>query len=152
MCYRLLQFLLLRRFFHINLQGRRISQARNEETLLATCFSLVSCLVCFEDGGEIFLRNVGLRSAGTTGRCIPENTTLHNYSCESLKSYIASADRVCGTLVATLASSLEATRTNNVISTEVTCLPPLEIQSLRVTDWLTIQQLNLASVIVDYCS
>jgi hypothetical protein len=34
----------------------------------------------------MFLRNVGYNS--TTRRHIPEDDTLHNYSCENLKSYM----------------------------------------------------------------
>jgi hypothetical protein len=39
-----------------------------------------------EDGGDIFLRNVGATQQ-TTRRHITEDDTLHNHPCENLKSY-----------------------------------------------------------------
>jgi hypothetical protein len=56
--------------------------------LLATCFHagyLLGLLSDSEDGGNMFLRNVGLHSA-TTRRYIPENSII-NHRCENLKSY-----------------------------------------------------------------
>jgi hypothetical protein len=48
----------------LHLQGPKISRARNqrEVALLATCFHAVPLLALFfypEDGGDMFLRNVG---------------------------------------------------------------------------------------------
>jgi hypothetical protein len=40
-----------------------------------------------EDGGDIFLRNVG-SYIWTIRRYIPEDEKVHNYRCESLKSYL----------------------------------------------------------------
>jgi hypothetical protein len=48
--------------WRLHLQGRRISQARNQPALLATCFHAGVVLDLFfdlEDGGDIFIRNVG---------------------------------------------------------------------------------------------
>jgi hypothetical protein len=38
-----------------------------------------------EEGGDTFLRNIGLRM--TTRRYIPEDGNIHNYRCENLKSW-----------------------------------------------------------------
>jgi hypothetical protein len=46
-----------------------------------------------EDGGDIFLRNVGSLSADTR-RYISEDSTLHHHRCENLKCYIQ--ERVAG--------------------------------------------------------
>jgi hypothetical protein len=57
--------------------------------LLATCLLAGSCWNYFfdpEDGGDMFLRNVG-STQQTTQRHTPEDDTLHNHSCENLKSY-----------------------------------------------------------------
>jgi hypothetical protein len=40
-----------------------------------------------EDGGDMFLRNVGWLST-VYMRYIPEDSTFHNHRCEYLKSYI----------------------------------------------------------------
>jgi hypothetical protein len=57
---------------------------------LATCFNAGFLLGIFfdpEDGGDIFLRNIGWLSMATL-RYIPEDSILHNHCCENLKSYI----------------------------------------------------------------
>jgi hypothetical protein len=40
-----------------------------------------------EDGGDVFLRNVGWLSTDYTAY-IPEDITLHDHRCENLRSYI----------------------------------------------------------------
>jgi hypothetical protein len=55
---------------------------------LATCFHFGFQLSLFfdpEDGGDMFLRKVGLQR--TTPHYIPEDRTLHNHRCENLGSY-----------------------------------------------------------------
>jgi hypothetical protein len=51
-----------------------------------------------EDGGDVFHRNVGLHLKDCTGRYIPEDGTLHNHCCESLKSYIINITVACSSL------------------------------------------------------
>jgi hypothetical protein len=69
---------------HLHLHGRSISQERNK---LATCFSLVSCLVN-SSNLEIEATCSSETSADfqlTTWRYIPEHEILHNHRCENLK-------------------------------------------------------------------
>jgi hypothetical protein len=56
--------------------------------LLIICFMLVSCLANFnhEDGGDIFLWNLGWLSTDYT-MYIPEDRTLKNHCCENLRSH-----------------------------------------------------------------
>jgi hypothetical protein len=64
--------------FLLDLQGRRISRARNQREA-----------AYLEDGGNMFLRNVQLLSTGIHGIIIHyfQARTLHNHSCEYFKSY-----------------------------------------------------------------
>jgi hypothetical protein len=74
----------------LHLQGRRISQARNQhERRWQVAFTLVSCLVhsltlemetCSSETSVVF--------QWTTCRYIPENRNPHNQCCDNLKSYI----------------------------------------------------------------
>jgi hypothetical protein len=76
----------------LNLQGRRISQARNQhkELCLSPSFTLVSCsaysstpkmeAICSSETSVDFQR--------IARRYIPEDSTLHNHRCENLKSYM----------------------------------------------------------------
>jgi hypothetical protein len=60
----------------------------NYSFCLPPAFTLVSCSAYFfdpEDGGDMFLRNVGWQR--TTRRYIPEDGALHSRRCESLKYY-----------------------------------------------------------------
>jgi hypothetical protein len=41
-----------------------------------------------ENGGDMFIRNVGSLSTDYTRRYIPEDVTLHNHRCANLKSYM----------------------------------------------------------------
>jgi hypothetical protein len=58
--------------FHLHLQGQRISRARNHReswALLTTCFHTVFLFGLFcdpEDGGDMFLRNIGWLSTDCT--------------------------------------------------------------------------------------
>jgi hypothetical protein len=59
--------------------------------LLSTFFHTGFLLGLFfnpEDGGDMFLRNVGWLSTDYTARYIPEDRTLHEHRCENLKSHI----------------------------------------------------------------
>jgi hypothetical protein len=78
--------------YRLFIQGRRISQTRNQSeinvALLATCFSLVSCFTYFST-----LKTKAICSSETfvdfqrITRCyIPEDRTLHNHRCENQKS------------------------------------------------------------------
>jgi hypothetical protein len=56
--------------YFLHLQGRRISQATNQSeagnSISALCWSLIDSLFYYEDGGSMFLRNVGWFSADYT--------------------------------------------------------------------------------------
>jgi hypothetical protein len=47
----------------------------------------LSFLFSPEDGGDMFLRNVGWLSVATTWSYIPERI-VHNHRCENLKAYL----------------------------------------------------------------
>jgi hypothetical protein len=57
---------------------------------MAASYCAPVCFLCLhlelEDRGNMFLRNISGLSA-TTWRCIPDDRTLHNHSCENFKSY-----------------------------------------------------------------
>jgi hypothetical protein len=64
--------------------------AEQAKLCLQPAFTLVSCSAYFfdpEDGGDIFLRNVGGHSTDYLLGYIPQDGTLHNHRCENLKSY-----------------------------------------------------------------
>jgi hypothetical protein len=72
---------------HLHLQGRRISEARNqreESSKLVSCLAYSSTLkletTCSPETSVDFQR--------TTRHFIPEDKTLHNYRCENLRSYL----------------------------------------------------------------
>jgi hypothetical protein len=76
---------------YLHLQGRRISQARNqrESTWKAEFFRLVSC---FADSTTLKMEakcssEMSSDFRWTTFRCIPEDRTFHNHSCENLRSF-----------------------------------------------------------------
>jgi hypothetical protein len=77
--------------YRLNLQGRRMSRARNqrESRYKAGAFTLVSCSTYYST-----LKMEAIRSSETsvdfqrtTLRYIPEDGTHHSHRCENLKSY-----------------------------------------------------------------
>jgi ribosomal protein L23 len=76
--------------FPFRLQGQKISIERSQrEKLLATCFTLASCLTCSSNlKMEAKCSSATLVDYHRTMRCyIPEERTLQNQSCENFKSY-----------------------------------------------------------------
>jgi hypothetical protein len=76
---------------HLQLQGRRIRQARNQhEALFATCFTLVSYLAYFSilTMEVTYSSETSVDFQRTTRLYIPEDVTLHNHRSKNLKSYI----------------------------------------------------------------
>jgi hypothetical protein len=72
----------------LHLQGRRISQARNqhEDTYLPHAGFLLGLFVDPEDGSNMFLQNICWLSVDYTA-LYPKDRTLHNHHWENLKSY-----------------------------------------------------------------
>jgi hypothetical protein len=71
-----------RGIYHLHFQGRRISQTRNQhEALLATCFTLVSCLAySWTLKMEVICSSeTSVDIQWTTWRYIPEGSTLQAY-------------------------------------------------------------------------